>query len=297
MDFIRSLMFVPGSKPRMIEKSLGLTALDVAIYDIEDGVIPAQKPLAREQIVATLARPKGRRSPARFVRLNAIGTGVDRIDADLASVVVRGLDGLVVPKVEEPEQMRWISNFLDRAEGAAGLAQGSTKLIAAIESARGLLNASQTAAATPRLVGLLFGAEDYALDLGLPSNRQGEARELIYARSAVANAAASAHIGAFDGVWPDIDDVEGVERDAAQARRLGMSGKSTFHPGQIDIINRIFTPTQEELDYARRVVKAFDEAMARGDGAVAFGGQLLDMPIVERAKRSLRISESLLVTA
>ncbi len=288
MDFMRSLMFVPGSKQRMIDKSLGLTTLDVALYDIEDGVTPAEKPLARQQIRAMLQQPKQPGSPARFVRINAVGSGADRIDADLAEIVVAGLDGLCVSKVDTVEQLQVVVRYLDGHEEERGLAPGSVKLFAAIESARGLLNAPAIAASTPRVLGLLFGAEDYALDLGLPSHREGEARELIYARSALINAAASARVAAIDGVWPDIHDFEGVRRDAVQARRLGMTGKSTFHPGQINIINEVFTPTQAELDYASRVVQAFEEAEARGDGAVAFGGQLLDLPIVERARRALR---------
>ena len=138
----------------------------------------------------------------------------------------------------------------------------------------------------------MFGAEDYGLDLGLPTNREGEARELIYARSAMVVAAASAHVQSMDGVWPDIHDFEGVRRDAIQARRLGFSGKTTFHPGQIDIINEVFSPSEAEVEHAKRVVDAFEEAQAAGQGAVAFGGQLIDLPIVERARRVIRLHEA-----
>lgn len=297
MDFMRSLMFVPGSKQRMIDKAIGLMNLDVALYDIEDGVTLAEKPLGRQQIRAMLQQPKQAGTPARFVRINAVGSGADRIDADLAQVVTAGLDGLCVAKVDTVAQLQMVADYLDRHEGERGLAAGSVQLLAAIESARGLRNAPDIADSSSRLAGLLFGAEDYALDIGLPSHREAEARELIYARSAIVNAAASAHVAALDGVWPDIHDFEGVRRDAVQARRLGMSGKSTFHPGQIDIINEVFTPTEAELAYARRVVQAFEEAEARGDGAVAFGGQLLDLPIVERARRALRNHAALVASA
>jgi citrate lyase subunit beta/citryl-CoA lyase len=283
---IRSLMFVPGSKQRMIEKSIEMTNLDVAMYDIEDGVAPEQKSLARAQIAEMLARPKMPASPLRFVRVNGVGSGKDRIDADL-DLVMPGLEGIVVPKVDSVEQLRWVDAEITRREAGIARPSGRINLIVAIESAAGLLNAPQIAAGSPRLVGLMFGAEDYALDLGLPSKREGEARELHFARSWLANAASAAHVAAFDGVWPDIGDGEGCRRDAIQARQLGMTGKSLFHPSQIDLVNEVFTPTSEELDYARRVVAAFEEAQARGDGAVAFGGQLLDLPIVERARRSL----------
>ena len=107
------------------------------------------------------------------------------------------------------------------------------------------------------------------------------------------NAAASVHVGAFDGVWPDIHDLDGCELDAIQARRIGFTGKTTFHPGQIDIINRVFSPNEVEVHHARQIVEAFDRAVARGDGAVAFGGQLLDLPIVERARRVLSMDAAL----
>jgi citrate lyase subunit beta/citryl-CoA lyase len=285
-------MFVPGSKQRMIDKSLRMTNLDVAMYDIEDGVAPQEKPLARTLIAEMLGRQRQPQSPSRFVRINGVGSGKDRIDADL-TLIRSGLDGLVVPKVDTTDQLRWIAEEVDQREKANGMTSGSVRIVAAIESARGLLNAPQIATASPRLLGLLFGAEDYALDLRLPSNREGEARELLFARSWFANAAASGNVEAFDGVWPDIGDTEGVRRDAIQARRLGMTGKSLFHPSQIDVINESFVPSDAELDYAQRVVQAFDEAQTRGDGAVAFGGQLLDRPIVERARRTLVVREAL----
>jgi citrate lyase subunit beta/citryl-CoA lyase len=292
MLLTRSLMFVPGSKQRMIDKSLGMAHLDVAMYDIEDGVAPQEKPLARTLIAEMLDRPRQPQSPSRFVRINGVGSGKDRIDADLG-LIRPGLDGLVVPKVTTTDELGWIAEEIDRREKASGMPSGSVRIIAAIESARGLLHAPQIATASPRVLGLLFGAEDYALDLRLPSNREGEARELLFARSWFANAAAAGNVEAFDGVWPDIGDTEGVRRDALQARRLGMTGKSLFHPSQIDVINESFVPTNAELGYAQRVVQAFDEAQTRGDGAVAFGGQLLDLPIVERARRTLVIHEAL----
>jgi citrate lyase subunit beta / citryl-CoA lyase len=288
----RSLMFVPGSKQRMIEKSVAMINLDLAIYDIEDGVAPQEKALARNLIGELLAQPRSDRAPLRYVRCNRVGSGADRIDADL-ELVGPGLDGVVVPKVDNPDQLKHMDWEIARREQACGVAPGTIRLIAAVESPIGLLNAPHIATASTRLVGLLFGAEDYSLELGLPSNREAEARDLVFARSWFANAAASGHVDAFDGVWPDITDLGGARHDALLARRLGMTGKSLFHPSQIDVINEIFTPSPAEIDYAAQVVAAFDEARARGDGAVAFGGQLLDLPIVERARRSLALTEFL----
>lgn len=298
---LRSWMFVPGNRQRMIEKSLGV-AVDAVMMDIEDGVAPAEKDAARQQIAACLdqvaARSKadGRyRTPARFVRINAVGH--ERMRDDLAVVLRRGLEGLVVPKVETPEQVQTVGQLLDRQEPQAGLDRGSVRLLVAIESPKGLFNAYAIASSSPRVIGLLFGAEDFSREIGLPLRREGEARDLIYARSGMVTAAACAHVQAVDGVWPDLQDIEGLKTFAAQSRRLGFSGMSLIHPAQIEIVNGAFTPAADEIDYAQRVLQAFDEARTRGEGAVAFGGQLLDLPIVDRARQTLALAESLGVRA
>jgi len=142
------------------------------------------------------------------------------------------------------------------------------------------------------VIALLFGAEDFARDLGLPAEREAEAAELLYARSAVVVAAVAARRQAIDGIWPDVTDGEGLRRDAVQARRLGFTGKSLIHPGQIEAVNEIFSPSAAEVSYARRVVDAFEAARTKGDGAVALDGKLLDQPIVERARRTLTLNDS-----
>jgi citrate lyase subunit beta/citryl-CoA lyase len=289
MEIQRSLMFVPGSSEKMLTKAIGLENLDVAMFDLEDGVPPSLKDDARELVASMLGRPPG--GPARFVRLNAIAT--ERMEADLQAVVVPGLEGVVLPKVETADEVQQIGRVLAERESRVGLAPGSVRVIAAIETARGLLNASAIAAGSPRMMGLMFGAEDFGLDIGLSTNRVGEGRELIYARSAVIVAAAAAKVQSIDGVWPDIHDAEGLLKDATQARNLGFTGKSTFHPGQIDTINMIFSPTAEEVAFAEQVVEAFEQAQASGQAAIALRGQLIDLPIVERARRVLELHGSL----
>ncbi len=289
MDLQRSFMFVPGNSEKMTSKALGLSNLDVAMFDLEDGTPFAHKDAAREIVRSVLSQPPG--GPIRFVRINAVGT--DYMDADLRAILVPGLAGLVLPKLESRDEVRLVEHYLDEHERDVGLPPGSVALIATIESARGLLAAPSIASASSRVVGLMFGAEDFSLDLGLPPNREAEARELIHARSAIVVAATAARVQSIDGVYPDIRDAEGMRRDAIQARRLGFSAKSTFHPGQIDIINEVFSPTDEDVAYAERVVAAFEEAEAAGQGAVALGGQLIDRPIVERARRVLRLRETL----
>jgi citrate lyase subunit beta/citryl-CoA lyase len=290
MNLIRSWMFVPGHRQRMIDKALGLNA-DAIMLDIEDGVAPNEKDLARKNIAESLAREKAPGSPARYVRINAIGHA--RMDADLEAVIRPGLEGLVCPKVDTADDVRQVDEILNEREPKMKLAKGSVKLLIAIESPKGLLNAPAIAAASSRNVGIIFGAEDYGREIGLPTVREGEARDLIYARSAIVVAAASAHVQAVDGVWVDLNDSAGLLGFAKQARQLGFSGMSCIHPSQVDAINTVFSPTADELEYCQKVLQAFEEANARGDGSIAFGGQLIDRPIVERARRTIDMAKSL----
>lgn len=290
MNLIRSWMFVPGHRQRMIDKALGLNA-DAIMLDIEDGVAPNEKDAARKNIAESLGRAKTPGSPARYVRINAIGHA--RMNADLEAVVRLGLDGLVCPKVDTPEEVRNVDAILNDKEPKNRLEKGSLKLLIAIESPKGLLNAPAIAAASSRNVGIIFGAEDYGREIGLPTVREGEARDLIYARSAIVVAAAAAHVQAVDGVWVDLNDSAGLLRFAKQSRQLGFSGMSCIHPSQVDAINAVFSPTADEIEYCQKVLQAFEEANARGDGSIAFGGQLIDRPIVERARRAIDTAKAL----
>jgi citrate lyase subunit beta/citryl-CoA lyase len=290
MNLIRSWMFVPGHRQRMIDKALGLNA-DAIMLDIEDGVAPNEKDAARKNIAESLGREKTPGSPARYVRINAIGHA--RMDADLEAVVRPGLDGLVCPKVDSPDEVRRVDGILTDREPKMKMEKGGVKLLIAIESPKGLLNAPAIAGASSRNVGIIFGAEDYGREIGLPTVREGEARDLIYARSAIVVAAASAHVQAVDGVWVDLNDSAGLLDFAKQARQLGFSGMSCIHPSQVDAINTVFSPTADEIEYCQKVLQAFEEANARGDGSIAFGGQLIDRPIVERARRAIDTAKAL----
>jgi len=290
MELIRSWMFVPGHRQKMIDKAFGLNA-DAIMLDIEDGVAPNEKDVARKNIAESLGREKAPDMPARYVRINAIGH--PRMDADLQAVVRPGLEGLVCPKVDTADEVRKLDALLNDKEPQNKLAKGSVKLLIAIESPTGLLHAPAIAAASPRIVGIIFGAEDFGREIGLPTVREGEARDLIYARSSIVVAAAAAHVQAVDGVWVDLNDGQGLLGFAKQSRRLGFSGMSCIHPSQVEAINQTFSPTAEEIDYCQKVLHAFEEANARGDGSIAFGGQLIDRPIVERARRTVEMAKSL----
>lgn len=286
----RSWMFVPGHRQRMLDKALGLANVDAVMLDIEDGVPQAEKATARELIGKCLASPRTS-GPARFVRVSAVG--YEHIQADLAHIAQPGLDGLALPKVEAPEQIRLVDAILEHHERQSGIPPVTIALLIAIESPRGLLNASAIAQASPRVTGLMFGAEDLGKELGLPLRREGEAAELLFQRSMLVVAAAAANVQAVDGVWPDITDSDGLKRYALQSRRLGFGGMSLIHPGQAETINQVFTPTADEIAYCLKVIEAFEAAVGRGDGSIAFGGQLIDLPIVERAKRTAAFAKKL----
>jgi len=290
MELIRSWMFVPGHRQKMIDKAFGLNA-DAIMLDIEDGVAPIEKDTARKNIAESLGRTKTAGAPARYVRINAIGH--KRMDADLDAVVRPGLEGLVLPKVDTVADARKVDAILTDREVKLRMPAGGIKLLIAIESPKGLLHAPAIAASSARVTGLMFGAEDFGREIGLPAVREGEARDLIYARSALVIAASSAHVQAVDGVWVDLNDSPGLLGFAKQSRQLGFSAMSCIHPSQVDAINTVFSPTAEEIDYCQKVLQAFEQANARGDGSIAFGGQLIDRPIVERARRTIEMAKSL----
>ena len=278
MKAMRSWLFVPGHRQRMIDRALGLPA-DVLIFDLEDGVPEAGKDVARQRVAAALDSAPG--GPPRFVRVH--GAGSSELDADLRAIGRAGLQGLVLPKVHGPEDVLQMHRWLDRHETQAGIPSGGVKLLAIIESARGLVQAPAIASATPRLLGLMFGAEDFALDLGLFSH-PGTGL-LDYARSALAVAAASGQILAIDKVFTDIRNSDGLVLEARQARDLGLAGKAVIHPGQIGAVNEIFSPSEVEVARARRIVTALERRA--DEGAATVDGRMVDRPVLERARELL----------
>lgn len=285
---MRSLLYTPGHRAALVARVLdgGLPATpDVAVLDLEDGVPAAEKENARRVLAEAIAPSRGR--SLRFVRVGRSAS--DAVEADLAAVVRPGLDGIVVPKVARADELATLDAMLGERERAAGISATSVLVIAAIESAAGLLDAARIARA-PRVIGLMFGSEDFAADLGLPARREGEAADLVYARSAIVVAAAAGRVLAFDGIWANFKDEAGLRADALRSRRLGFAGRQCIHPDQVAIVNEIYAPSEAELAHARRVVSAFEDGVGRGLGAVALDGEMLDAPIVERARRTIKMA-------
>ena len=277
MQRIQSWLFVPGHRQRMIDKARALDA-DGLILDLEDGVPPAEQEKARTQIAAALARTPDPGS--RFVRVHAAAS--PSLKDDLEAVICSGLAGLILPKVHSTDEVQHLADALSHHERHAGLPLGQVRIIALIENAAGLVQAPAIAAAGPRMAGLIFGAEDFALDLGADPND-----EFLYARSALVVAAASAGLQAIDRAHTDIGDKEGLWAATRRARQLGFSGKILIHPAQIGPVHDAFCPSKEEANRARRIVAAFN---AEG-GSIVVDGQMIDLPIVEQAHQTLALCE------
>ncbi|MDQ7029270.1 MAG: CoA ester lyase [Ardenticatenia bacterium] len=277
----RTLLFMPGDERRKIEKGARLGP-DAVIMDLEDGVALNRKDVARETVRTALQEVVFGRAE-RLVRINPVGSGLEEEDLD---VTLAGRpDGYVVPKVESPEQLAWLDERLTAEERARGWPEGGVRLLAILESARGILHAGSIAAATPRLEALIFGAEDFAGDVG--ARRTPGGWEILYARSAVVVAAAAHGLQAVDTVFTDLHDVEGLRQDATLALQLGFDGKLAIHPRQIPVILDVFTPSAEEVERARRLIAAFEAHQKRGRGAFAHEGKMVDMPMIRAARRVL----------
>ena len=288
-SLVRSWLYVPAHKERMISRSLELPT-DVVIYDYEDAVPPAEKVRARSVLAEALPAIPPEGSPRRYIRVNH-PRHVDLFTGDLQAALALHVEGIIVPKVEGPQQVLAVSEALAEAEQAAGIPVGSTRMGLLIESPLGVVNAYAICAADPRVVAVQFGGEDFSREMGLPLVRTAEAKELIYQRSAVATACSAAGVQAIDVIWTALDDLDGLVEESAQARRLGFTSKAAIHPSQIEPINAAFSPTAEEIAYAREVIAALAEAVAEGTGVLNYHGVFLEEPVIARARRMVEIAE------
>jgi citrate lyase subunit beta-like protein len=274
----RALLYVPGDDLYKIQKAASLE-VDCVCLDMEDGVALNRKEQARETIRQALETLDFGGSE-RLVRLNPVGSGMEA--EDLAAVIASRPDGIVIPKVERGEQIRWASVEIAKAEAQMGWPEGGMPLLAGVESALGILNLREIAGADPRLRGLIFGAEDFASDIG--AERSQEAVEVLYARSAVVTHAAAFNLQAIDMVKVDFKDRAGLFEEAQQGARMGFSGKQVIHPNQVGPVQEAFTPDDEAIARALRVVEAFQEHAREGRGAFALDGKMVDAPIVKAAE-------------
>jgi citrate lyase subunit beta/citryl-CoA lyase len=282
----RSLLFVPGNREDMLAKAGHLPA-DALVPDMEDSVPRNEKERARE-IVGKVVKTLAQRGQAIVPRVNALDTGLTA--GDMAAVVGPMVYGVSVGKVSSVWEVNQITKILDTIEEKQGIPLGHTKLILWIEGARAVSQAYEIAQASLRIAGVAFGAEDYTNDMEIKRTKEGQ--EIQFARSMVAVAARAANVIGFDTPYVNFRDNEGLQRDVDIALRLGYKGKFAIHPGQLETINKLFSPSLEEIEHARRVVQAFEEAQSRGSGATSLDGEMIDAPVVKRARTLLALADA-----
>jgi citrate lyase subunit beta/citryl-CoA lyase len=284
---MRSVMTVPVIVPRFIDKAPESGA-DVLCLDLEDSVPPAEKVPARalaRKAIETMPRT----GYAMYIRVNGFWTGL--IEEDLRQVVVAGLEGIILSKTESTDEIAQADEWLSGLERERGMKSGAIALMPLIETAKGVANSYPICQASPRLTGAVFGAEDYATDMGIERTEEGQ--EILWARSQVAIAAHAAGITAIDTPDPDYTDAAHLRRQMKLARNLGYRGKLCIHPLQVQIANEAFAPAEAEVAEARAIVEAFErDGLAQGRAAIPLDGKMVDTPIYWRAKQLLSWAET-----
>src|SRR5919107_2157016 len=295
MRRVRPLLAVPATRRNMVEKALASDA-DAVFLDLEDAVAPEDKAGARRDVISALQETDGRALPTLF-RANALDTPF--FYRDLIEVVEAAggsLDAVMIPKVNRPDDLHAVSVLLEGLELATGLDVGKTRLQAQIESAEGLVNADTIARATDRLEAIHFGPGDFAATMRMPLTSIGvmddwdeayPGHRFHYVMQRIVVAARAAGVHVLDGPVADYGDEEGLRESCLRARSLGFDGKWCIHPAQIPVVNEAFSPTENEVEWARKVVDAYKEANAAGSGSVSVDGQMVDAASIRMAQNTL----------
>ncbi len=282
--FRRSRLYLPGNEPKHFLNA-SLHRPDAIILDLEDAVAPSEKEAAR-LLVRNALRAVDFGQCERMVRINQGERGL----ADVDAVVPQNVHVVLIPKVETAEQVKAVDARAERVRRAAGL-ESPCFLMPIIESALGCFNALAVATASPNVVALTIGLEDYTADMG--AQRTLEGRESLWARQVVVNAARAAGVTPIDTVFSDLFDMEALRKDVLEAKGLGFEGKGCIHPRQVPVVHEAFAPAPDEVTKATRIVLAFEDAEKRGLGVVALGSKMVDPPVVKRALRTVQMAEAL----
>lgn len=286
---VRVWLYAPGNNAKLLNRVFTAGA-DGVILDLEDAVPRSEKARAREMVSDTLGQRQGQPGPAISVRVNHPETGLTA--EDVAAVVQPGLDVLRLPKMEHPQTVREIDRLVAEAEQSAGLPAGQIAFICSIETAVGIWNVLDVARSSARIISLSFGEVDFLRDIhsaGTPDRR-----ETLYARSRIVLASRVAGLQPpGDSVFPHLNDEEALARTTREAKAMGFFGRSAIHPRQLDVIRQVFTPSEEELGWARSVLEAAEQAEARGSGAIQLpSGEFVDAPVAQRARHILELADS-----
>lgn len=282
----RTMMFVPGNNAGMV-KDAGIYGADSIMFDLEDSVSMSEKDAARMLVYEAL-QTQDYGDSELVVRVNGIDTPYFK--NDVYAMVKAGIEVVRLPKVESAQMMLDLVKVVEEAEKKFGREPGSTHVMAAIESAKGVLNAPEIAASTDRMIGLALSAEDYTTDM--KTHRYPDGAELEFARNMILHAARAAGIAAFDTVFTNMNDVEGFQRETEHIHELGFDGKSLVNPRQIDWVNKVYEPTKKEIENALDVEAAIEEAHHKGSGVISMNGQMVDRPVVLRAQRVIRLAKA-----
>ena len=278
---MRSLLFIPGNRLDMLQKGLGFSS-DVIVPDLEDSVPNAEKDDAREKVVG-IVKEFTQNGHRVIPRINSLSSGYGK--QDLQALIGPDIWGINVGKTDRPEDIVELDSIITNLEYGSQISNGTIKLIPYIESASALINAYLIGIASPRVIGLAFGAEDFTKDMGIERTDIGQ--EIAYPRYVVSVAARAANIMAFDTPNVNFRDKAGLEIDIRKAISVGYTGKFAIHPSQIGPINRLFVPSADQVLQAKRIVEAAAKAELEGKGATTLDGKMIDVPIVERAKKLL----------
>ena len=278
----RSRLYLPGNEPKFFINA-GLHNPDGIILDLEDSVAHAEKPAA-QLLVRNALRSVDFYGSERMVRINQLPAGL----SDLAFIIPNNVHVILIPKCETPKQVIEVENEVNRIKKDKNI-RNEIFYMPIIESALGTINAYKIATASANICALTIGLEDYTADIGV--QRTPEGKESIFARSAVINAAKAAGVQAIDTVFSDVEDMQGLRNSVLEAKAIGFEGKGCIHPRQIPVVHQSFAPTPEELERARKIVNAFEEAKAKGLGVVSLGSKMIYAPVVKRAQRTIYLSE------
>ncbi len=282
----RTRMYIPGDNPYLMQ-GIHLFGADGIILDLEDAVPISGKNSARYLVKSALKNVNFGDSE-KMVRINPVSTYGRK---DLETIVPSVPDVILIPKCDKADDVKIIDEIITELEEKNGIEKGKIKLMPIIESAMGIEKADEIANASDRNVALTFGGEDITADTGAKRTKEG--KELLYIRHAILIAAKSAEIQALDTVFSDIEDADGLREETRFIKEIGYDGKGCIHPSQIDIIHEVFAPTPQEIEYAKKVVSAMEEAEKENRGAVALGNKMIDPPIAARAKRILVLAEKM----
>ena len=284
MELFRSLLFVPGNRSDMLEKA-STADTDILVPDMEDSVPDNEKSNARSLISEKLETLSGK-NQSIVPRVNALDTGLT-FD-DIHAVVNSKTYGISVGKIESSWDIKEVSKILSQIESEKSVELGSTKIIAWIESASAIVNVNSIASASDRMLGIAFGGEDFTNDMGIQRSETGI--EILYPRSVVAVAAKAAVITAIDTPYVNFRDNDGLEQEIKSVLPLGFKAKFAIHPGQLQSINNLFSPSEEAIEYAKKVIEVFEEAERNGSGATSLDGKMIDVPVVKRARNLLELA-------